>query len=443
MLAPSVTSSKAAREPAARLRGASPGRTVLGALVNALPADPRSPVSEPTALFVIHDLRPGGAERVFLHYVTHLRGVRAVPVLVRPCGPWIERLPADLPLYHLEAGGDSGALATRGDPGGGAAGPRRESIVRGGAGLVRKARRLARIARAEEARVVSTFLHKSHAIALTARTLFARELRVVVNVHEQPLRHVQTHFSTWRRPWAHLLAGRGISSADRVVAVAPGIARELEAVGVYPPGRLTVAANPLDIDGIRAGAREELNAEGVPPGDGPLIVGVGRLERIKGFDLLVDAVAAGGPSWRLVIVGDGQRADALRRRAATRGLGERVRFVGHRDNPYPWISAADLLVLPSRTDAWPTVVGEAFALGTPVVAARCSPSVEELMGSGERGVLVTPNDTDALRRGIAHALYDGAGIRRRSSAATEWVEGHGPRAAADRYAGILRGAVGR
>jgi glycosyltransferase involved in cell wall biosynthesis len=394
---------------------------------------------DPTALFVIHDLRPGGAERVFLHYVTHLRGVRVVPVLVRPYGEWMSRLPSATRLYHLEAGGIPAMAAAQLPPWPEDVPPDRESWWAGATALVRKANRLARIAEREGARIVSTFLHKSHAIALTTRSLFSPDLRVVVNVHEQPLRHVETHFSRWRRPWARLLAGRGLSSANRVVAVAPGIARELESVGAYAPGRLAVAPNPVDVAAIRRGAGIGVPDGGLPAGDGPLVVGVGRLERIKGFDLLIEALAAGHPSWRLVVVGDGPEAGALRARARGRGLEERVRFVGYQENPYPWIEAADLLALPSRTDAWPNVIGEAFALGTPVVATRCSASVTELLGAGERGLLVEAADARALRAGIASALEDGGATPARSAAARVWVERHTPTAASRHYAALLRG----
>lgn len=391
----------------------------------------------PTALFLIHDLRPGGAERVFLQYVTHLSDVRVVPVLVRPHGVWMERLPPDMKAYHLERGGTCARSAD--ELVRGARRPTRDGaplLTEAGALLV-KAKRLAHIAGVERARLVSTFLHKSHAIALTARSIFAPDLRIVVNVHEQPSRHVETHFPESRRPWARLLAGRGISSADRVVAVAPGIARELQAIGVYPPGRLAVAPNPVDIGQIRAGAAEVLPREGLPEGEGPLLVGVGRLERIKGFDLLVDAVAAGDPSWRLVLVGDGSQADELRRQVDARGLGDRVRTIGHRANPYPWIAAADLLVLPSRTDAWPNVIGEAFALGTPVLATRCSPSVDEFLGSGERGVLADPDDPVALQRAIQGALGDPSGLRAHAESAAVWIADHSLAAATARYARLL------
>jgi glycosyltransferase involved in cell wall biosynthesis len=419
------------------LRGPVSNSTLLLAPLGARPATPVPFVPKPTALFLIHDLRPGGAERVFLQYVTHLSDVRVVPVLVRPHGEWVHRLPPGTTTYHLERGGTRARSVDELVRGAGHPARSGVPLLTEASALLVKARRLARIAGAERARLVSTFLHKSHAIALTARSIFARELRIVVNVHEQPSRHVETHFPESRRRWARLLAGRGISSADRVVAVAPGIARELQAIGVYPPGRLAVAPNPVDTLHIRAGAAEVLPREGLPEGDGPLLVGVGRLERIKGFDLLVDAVAAGNPSWRLVLVGDGSQADELRRRVDAHGLGDRVRTIGHRDNPYPWIAAADLLVLPSRTDAWPSVIGEAFALGTPVLAARCSPSVDEFLGSGERGLLADPDDPAALRRAIQGALGDPAGLRARAESATAWIADHSLATATARYARLL------
>jgi glycosyltransferase involved in cell wall biosynthesis len=70
----------------------------------------------------------------------------------------------------------------------------------------------------------------------------------------------------------------------------------------------------------------------------------------------------------------------------------------------PYVAAADLLVVPSRTEAWPNVIGEALAIGTPVLAARCSPGVEEFLNGGEFGRLVPPEDSAALTAAVVELL---------------------------------------
>ena len=394
-------------------------------------------MSEPTALLVIHDLRPGGAELVYLHYLRTLTAVRPVPVLVRPHGALLSRLPAHTEVYHLESGGER---PTRADDRSWRewSGPERESLVRGAVGLLAKAKRLAAPAARERATIVSTFLHKSHAIGLAARALFAPGLRVVVNVHEQPLRHLETHMPPGRRPLARLLLERALPTADRVVAVAPGIAEELRALAALRPERLRVAPNPIHARELRSLAEEPLPPGALPPGSGPVLVGVGRLEAVKGFDVLVDALAMlGSEGPRLVLVGEGSQRGALQHRVEAAGLASRVRFAGHRENPCPWIAAADLMVVPSRTEAWPNVVGEAFALGTPVLATRCSGSVEDFLGGGSRGFLCPPDDALALAGAIRAVLADPERMLEAARHASAYVPRFAPDAMTAHYGSLL------
>ena len=87
-----------------------------------------------------------------------------------------------------------------------------------------------------------------------------------------------------------------------------------------------------------------------------------------------------------------------------RGLGERVLLPGGMEplQVARWISAADLLTLPSWSEGYPNVVVEALACGTPVVATDVG-GTREILREG-RGLLVPPRDADALRGALAEAL---------------------------------------
>jgi glycosyltransferase involved in cell wall biosynthesis len=75
------------------------------------------------------------------------------------------------------------------------------------------------------------------------------------------------------------------------------------------------------------------------------------------------------------------------------------------------MARADLFVLSSLTEGMPNVIGEAMALGLPVVATDCSPGVREYLDDGRAGLLVPPGDPRALARGIEQLLSD-APLRR-------------------------------
>jgi glycosyltransferase involved in cell wall biosynthesis len=102
------------------------------------------------------------------------------------------------------------------------------------------------------------------------------------------------------------------------------------------------------------------------------LVYVGEFRRIKGADLLVDAVAqlrAAGRSIRLTLAGDGEESARLHAQVAQRGLTDAVRFIGHVKARYGF-SKGRLLVVPSRGDSMPYVVIEAAAAGVPMIAAN-------------------------------------------------------------------------
>lgn len=391
----------------------------------------RSAGGRPAAvLFVIHDLRMGGAERVFVDLVNGLEAPRPVPVLVRRGGALVAGLRADRPFRVLPGpGSEAGAPGDRPRPSPG-----------GPWSLWVKARALVRIAEEEDAAVVSTFLHKSHVIALCARRLAGGRLRVVLNAHEllsQSLLH--QHRGLGRLLYGRF-ARRFFRHADLVVAVARGVADDLvERFGV-PPERIVVSPNPVDAERIRRAARRPPDGwpAGVPDG-APVVLGVGRLVRLKGFDVLVRALPRlpAGVDAHLVLVGDGDEAARLETLAARLGVAARVHRAGEVENPWPFMARADVVAVPSRTEALPNVIGEAQALDTPVVAADCSPGVREAVEDGAAGILVPPEDPGALADAIARVIADGALRGRLVAAGRRRVAGLGPDAVLSRYSALL------
>ena len=145
-----------------------------------------------------------------------------------------------------------------------------------------------------------------------------------------------------------------------------------------------------------------------PPGQH--IAFVGRLDPVKGADLLLDAVAAlrsSHPDLRVSILGDGPHGPRIRQRAATLSLSDVVTFLGARpsDDVARLLADADLLVLPSFAEGVPVVLMEAMATGLPVIASAIA-GIPELVDHGASGLLIPPGDLDALTRAIASLLDD-------------------------------------
>jgi glycosyltransferase involved in cell wall biosynthesis len=149
-------------------------------------------------------------------------------------------------------------------------------------------------------------------------------------------------------------------------------------------------------------------------GEGPLLLALGRLHRNKGFDVLMHALAS-LPNATLWLAGEGPEAEALRALAKKLGVSTHVRFLGWRDDTASLMAAADVVVAPSRHEPLGNVVIEAWAQERPVVAAA-SLGPAALIRDRESGLLVAPEDAEALAKAISEIVTDSALARRLAQA---------------------------
>lgn len=158
-----------------------------------------------------------------------------------------------------------------------------------------------------------------------------------------------------------------------------------------------------------------------PADDATDICYVGEFRRIKGADLLVDAVArlrADGQPVTLTLGGDGEETNALKAQITRLGLTDAVRFIGHVKPRYGF-SKGRLLVVPSRGDSMPYVVIEAAAAGIPMIAANVG-GIPEIFGS-HTSALFQSNNVDAMAAAIKTALDDIAAARARAQLLRERI----------------------
>ncbi len=169
-------------------------------------------------------------------------------------------------------------------------------------------------------------------------------------------------------------------------------------VGLIPSaaGRIHVIPNPVD----RERVSENILRSGNPYQTGGIhLVSVGRLNRQKGYDLLIRAMGdacheVAGLS--LTLVGDGPEEAALKELSRELGLQDAVLFAGHQDNPYPFMAHADLFVSSSRYEGSPNAVLESLACGTPVLAFDSPGGTGEIITEGHNGWLVPAEDVGAM-----------------------------------------------
>lgn len=180
---------------------------------------------------------------------------------------------------------------------------------------------------------------------------------------------------------------------DTIVCNTPGIADWTRRHGWV--GGLEVISN---FSSLAPGISEPRARWGTPE-DAFLVVAAGRLVRLKGFDVLIEAMRS-LPGAFLWIVGDGEERPALEAQAAMAKVVDRVRFLGWQDELSPFLCAADVVCVPSRHEALGNAVLEGLAAGKAVVATATS-GPAWILGDGVDGLLVPPGDAASLGAALA------------------------------------------
>lgn len=166
--------------------------------------------------------------------------------------------------------------------------------------------------------------------------------------------------------------------------------------------RVHVAYNMLDEQAIRR--RKDEPVDDIPKGEF-LMVSVGSLIPRKGFERLIHVcglLKSRGYHFHLLILGKGELYEDLAEQVVDEHLLDSVQLLGFRDNPYPYMAAADLYVCPSYVEGFSTVVSEAVVLEKPVVTTDCS-GMREILGDSEYG-LITRNTEESLFEGLRTML---------------------------------------
>ncbi|HTI29790.1 MAG TPA: glycosyltransferase family 4 protein [Methylomirabilota bacterium] len=270
--------------------------------------------------------------------------------------------------------------------------------------LIAARRHLRRRVRALHAQIVHV-----NTTALLVAAILGRPggCRMAWHVHEIVVRP---------RPIAWLLRLAPVLTADRVICVSDAVRRHLTQWGLRA-GRIVTVRNGIP-------PREPAPLAALS-GDGPLVAYIGRLNRWKGYDLFVRALAQVAPAFpaaRFVVAGDpppGEewRTRDLQERLAAAGLTDRVLTPGFIADGAAVCDAADVVAVPSTwPDPFPTVVLEAMRAGCAVVAASGG-GVPEMVENGVSGVLVPPGDTGALADAISALLAEPRRMERLGEAA--------------------------
>jgi glycogen synthase len=237
--------------------------------------------------------------------------------------------------------------------------------------------------------------------------------------------------------------------ADALITCSAAMRTEVAHLFEVEPAEITVIHNGIEPRGWRVPAAAVATArERHSPDGAPLVVYFGRLEWEKGVPDLLTAlprIRRSDPGTRLVLAGTGVQAKALVEQARRLRVRRSVDFVGHLPDRalVALLSAADVVVLPSRYEPFGIAALEAAAVGAPLVASTAG-GLAELVVDGETGLSVEPGDVDGIASGVHAVLADPAAAAKRARAARsrlarefDWTD------IAEATAGVYRSATVR
>ncbi|MDD7739007.1 MAG: glycosyltransferase family 4 protein [Fusicatenibacter sp.] len=203
--------------------------------------------------------------------------------------------------------------------------------------------------------------------------------------------HNSVYYYTWKRKLLNLLMYR---KADRLVVLTEECASYYRKHGIK---NTAVLPNAVSFE-IPEQSRL----------DQKRIVAVGRMERVKGYDLLLEAfaqIAGQYPGWKLRLIGDGVTRESLEKQAKELGIADRTEFAGYQKNVKEQLLEASFLVMPSRNgyEGFPMTALEALECGVPIVAFEMF-QLREMAGTSDSMAFVEYGNVPELAKAMGDLM---------------------------------------
>ncbi len=197
-----------------------------------------------------------------------------------------------------------------------------------------------------------------------------------------------------------------IYNNKNIITVSKGIKQNFLKFG-FNINSITTIYNPFDEDYITNASNEFVVKEN------DYIIHVASLRKVKRQDILLRAYALSKIKEKLLIIGEGKEKENLIKLSYDLGINDKVEFLGLKQNPYPYIKKAKLLVLSSEAEGLGNVLIESLILKTPVVSTNCNSGPREILTNELAKYLVKVNDVKDLSNKIKLALNEDPNIQKK------------------------------
>ncbi|QLH73064.1 glycosyltransferase [Rhodopseudomonas palustris] len=208
-----------------------------------------------------------------------------------------------------------------------------------------------------------------------------------------------------------ILLHAAVARSERCVFPSRGCCDDLTELYELPPDHFQCIYNPIDLATVRRLSELPFERPLAPHPNVPILVSLGRLSPEKDHAHLLKALSLlrqRGRDFLCLIIGDGDHVGEITRLIEHHALADQVRLLGAVQNPFPYLAAADALILTSKFESFALVLVEAMALEAVPVAVDCPTGPREVLDCGQAGVLVPPGDERALADAIEHIVWSEA-----------------------------------
>ena len=345
-----------------------------------------TPAKKIRVAYVVHTFDMGGLERCIAHLSNHLDRCHFHPLVIclnrnGDAARWVSASDVEIIELHKRGGND-----------------------------LRVVGRLAQALRRHKV----DWIH-SHNWGTLVESVLARKLaHTPHHLHaEHGMELADIRLGSLHKSLRAMFTRWALLTTSEIVTVADSVRKRLIERLRIPSARIRLLSNGVEVPGVDASVRQNLRQSLGIPDHHQLIGSVGRFAPVKNFGALVDAFyhldRQAVPS-SLVLVGDGPTRVAIMQQAKALGLQESVHFVGQQSNVGEWLSALDIYVNCSLSEAMSLSILEAMGMGLPMVVADVGDNARLVGGASACGTIVPPDDIPSLSAGLQELAQSPHGL---------------------------------
>ncbi|MTI80518.1 MAG: glycosyltransferase [Firmicutes bacterium] len=337
--------------------------------------------ASPKITFFLPALDGGGAERATVNLIREFinRGLNVDLILSRAEGVYLKEIPNKCSIINLSSKRVSTSLPA-----------------------------LTRYLQQERPNVMISGLNHANIIAVLAKQLAGVNTEIIVVEHGIYYKYFED-IKSFKRIILTYLTRRTYSKANKIIAVSKGVANGIKNIlSQNQMKNVSVIYNPIVDKSLLSKAKQGIDEHWLQEPGFSYIVSVGRLTKAKDYGTLLKAfsIVRSKMKCRLLILGEGEERNDLVNLASELGIKSDLLMPGFVENPYKYISIADVFVMSSRWEGFGNVIVEAMACGVPVISTDCPYGPAEIIDDGKTGILTPVGDVQALSNNIYKLLKD-------------------------------------